>query len=99
MAVMASHCPHITIQVVDLNKRRVDAWNSDSLPIFEPGLEGNSTPRHQSYSIDCETIVIFARKSFLLCLNDEKMLKFRYVIFFFGFCVFLLLFSYFIFIL
>jgi hypothetical protein len=40
MAVMASHCPHIQISVVDLNKRRVDAWNSDELPIFEPGLEG-----------------------------------------------------------
>lgn len=39
MAVMASHCPQITFNVVDLNKRRVDAWNSDSLPIYEPGLE------------------------------------------------------------
>jgi hypothetical protein len=41
MAVMASHCPDYQFSVVDLNKRRVDAWNSDSLPIYEPGLEGS----------------------------------------------------------
>lgn len=39
MAVMASHCPDIHISVVDMNKRRVDAWNSAHLPIYEPGLE------------------------------------------------------------
>ena len=39
-AMMAKHCPEIKISVVDLNKRRVDAWNSAHLPIYEPGLEG-----------------------------------------------------------
>ena len=40
MAVFADKCPHLTINVVDLNKDRIDAWNStdlDKLPIFEPG--------------------------------------------------------------
>merc|ERR1711916_243994 len=39
MAILASHCPHIQVHVVDLNKRRVDAWNSEELPIYEPGLK------------------------------------------------------------
>lgn len=34
-AVMASKCPHIQINVVDMNQERIDAWNSSNLPIFE----------------------------------------------------------------
>ncbi len=38
MAVIADKCPHIKITVVDIDKQRIEAWNSDSLPVFEPGL-------------------------------------------------------------
>ena len=38
MAVIAQKCPEINVAVVDLNEDRIDAWNSDSLPIYEPGL-------------------------------------------------------------
>ncbi|GMS78847.1 hypothetical protein PENTCL1PPCAC_1022 [Pristionchus entomophagus] len=38
-AMIAYKSPQITVTVVDMNKERIDAWNSDSLPIFEPGLE------------------------------------------------------------
>lgn len=38
MAMIARKCPHIEVVVLDLNKSRVDAWNSDNLPIYEPGL-------------------------------------------------------------
>ena len=38
MAIIALKCPHIKVTVVDLNADRIAAWNSDSLPIFEPGL-------------------------------------------------------------
>lgn len=31
--------PHIQVTIVDLNKARIDAWNSDNLPIYEPGLD------------------------------------------------------------
>jgi len=31
--------PNIQVTIVDLNKARIDAWNSDNLPIYEPGLE------------------------------------------------------------
>ena len=39
MAVIASHCPQHQFFVVDINKERIKAWNSDRLPIYEPGLE------------------------------------------------------------
>ena len=41
MAVIAKKCPHIIVNVVDINKNRIDAWNSEDLsklPIYEPGL-------------------------------------------------------------
>ncbi|MCG8527623.1 MAG: UDP-glucose 6-dehydrogenase [Opitutales bacterium] len=39
MAVIAHKCPHVTMNVVDINQARIDQWNSDELPIFEPGLD------------------------------------------------------------
>ena len=42
MAVIASNCPHFRIDVVDINKEKIKAWNSQDLsklPVFEPGLE------------------------------------------------------------
>lgn len=42
MAVMANKCPEITITVVDINPKRIDAWNDDNLdnlPVYEPGLK------------------------------------------------------------
>jgi UDPglucose 6-dehydrogenase len=39
MTVIADKCPHIQVTVVDINQARIDAWNSDSLPIYEPGLD------------------------------------------------------------
>lgn len=38
MSVIAHKAPDITVTVVDLNEERIAAWNSDSLPIYEPGL-------------------------------------------------------------
>ncbi|NOY74532.1 MAG: nucleotide sugar dehydrogenase [Kiritimatiellaeota bacterium] len=39
MAVIADKCPACQITVVDVNEQRVHAWNSDELPIYEPGLK------------------------------------------------------------
>jgi UDPglucose 6-dehydrogenase len=39
MAVIAAKCPHIKVTVVDVNQARIDAWNGDDLPIYEPGLD------------------------------------------------------------
>eukprot|EP00638_Chattonella_subsalsa_P003441 CAMPEP_0117750716 /NCGR_PEP_ID=MMETSP0947-20121206/10540_1 /TAXON_ID=44440 /ORGANISM="Chattonella subsalsa, Strain CCMP2191" /LENGTH=454 /DNA_ID=CAMNT_0005568949 /DNA_START=158 /DNA_END=1522 /DNA_ORIENTATION=- len=38
MAVIAQNCPDIKVTVVDLSQAQIDAWNSDDLPIYEPGL-------------------------------------------------------------
>jgi UDPglucose 6-dehydrogenase len=39
MAMIAKKCPDIDVHVVDLNQARIDAWNSDDLPVYEPGLD------------------------------------------------------------
>jgi len=39
MAVIARHCPQHRITVVDINAERIAQWNSDHLPIYEPGLD------------------------------------------------------------
>ena len=41
MAVIADKCPHIQVNVVDVNQSRIKSWNSDDLrylPIYEPEL-------------------------------------------------------------
>ena len=38
MAMIAKQCPDIRVTVVDTNEERIKAWNSDHLPIYEPGL-------------------------------------------------------------
>jgi len=38
MAMIASKCPACRVTVVDVNEQRIAAWNSDDLPIYEPGL-------------------------------------------------------------
>ena len=37
-SVMAFKCPDIQVDVVDISQPRIDAWNSENLPIYEPGL-------------------------------------------------------------
>ena len=42
MTVIADKCPHIKVNVVDINQHRIDLWNSEDLnllPIFEPELD------------------------------------------------------------
>lgn len=38
MAVIALKNPNIKVNVVDINAERIAAWNTDSLPVYEPGL-------------------------------------------------------------
>jgi len=39
MAMIALKAPSIQVTVVDLNAARIAAWKSDTLPIYEPGLD------------------------------------------------------------
>jgi UDPglucose 6-dehydrogenase len=38
MAVIAKNCPEHRVVVVDINAERIAAWQSENLPIYEPGL-------------------------------------------------------------
>jgi UDPglucose 6-dehydrogenase len=38
-AVLALHNPELTVEVLDRDSRRINAWQSAHLPIHEPGLE------------------------------------------------------------
>ena len=39
MAIIADNCPEYKVIVVDKNEARIKAWQSDTLPIYEPGLD------------------------------------------------------------
>lgn len=38
MAMIAKKCPDIDVMVVDINAKRIADWQTDELPIYEPGL-------------------------------------------------------------
>ncbi|ABW67085.1 nucleotide sugar dehydrogenase [Desulfosudis oleivorans] len=38
MAVIADKCPRYKVTVVDIDAGKIAAWNSDTLPVYEPGL-------------------------------------------------------------
>lgn len=39
MALIAYKCPQYKVTVVDIDPKRIAKWNSDNLPIYEPGLD------------------------------------------------------------
>jgi UDPglucose 6-dehydrogenase len=39
MAMIAAKCPDYKVIVVDIDRERIRRWNSDTLPIYEPGLD------------------------------------------------------------
>jgi UDPglucose 6-dehydrogenase len=39
MAMIARKNPSVRVTLVDTNRKRIEAWNSDRLPIYEPGLD------------------------------------------------------------
>jgi UDPglucose 6-dehydrogenase len=38
MAIIAAKSPRVKVTVVDISTKQIAAWNSDDLPIYEPGL-------------------------------------------------------------
>ena len=60
MAVIADKCKDINVNVVDINAKRIDSWNSDDLsdlPVFEPDLDkviGRCRQRNLFFSTDIE---------------------------------------------
>lgn len=67
MAVIALKCPSIEVAVVDISHSRISAWNSNKLPIYEPGLEevvNQCRGKNLLFSTDvekhvCEADIIF----------------------------------------
>jgi UDPglucose 6-dehydrogenase len=60
MAMIAARCPQYKVTVVDINAARIAAWNSDNLPIYEPGLLGvvkEARGRNLFFSTDVEDAV------------------------------------------
>ena len=48
------------VTIVDLNKARIEAWNSDVLPIYEPGLDEvvkGARGRNLFFSTDVDTAI------------------------------------------
>jgi len=61
MAVMAKMCPDVKVTVTDLNERRIAAWNSSSLPIYEPGLQEvveEARGRNLFFSTDIDAAIL-----------------------------------------
>jgi UDPglucose 6-dehydrogenase len=57
MAMIAYKCPKYKVTVVDVDKAKIEAWNSDSLPIFEPGLDDlvkKTRGKNLFFSVDIE---------------------------------------------
>ena len=55
MAVIADRCPHLRVTVTDISRERIEAWNSDTLPIYEPGLDsliGRTRGRNLFFTTD-----------------------------------------------
>ena len=60
MSVIADRCPHIRVTVVDMNADRIAAWNSDRIPIFEPGLDEvvkRARGKNLFFSTDIDTAI------------------------------------------
>jgi len=57
LAMIAYKCPQHKVTVVDINPARIEEWNSEKLPIFEPGLDEivkASRGRNLFFSTDIE---------------------------------------------
>jgi len=78
MAVIALKCPHIKVNVVDLNQDRIDAWNDDNLddlPVYEPGLSEvvkEARGRNLFFSTDIEKAIDESEMIFIAVNTPTK---------------------------
>ncbi len=75
MAMIAKQCPQISVHVVDLNQTRIDAWNSDSLPIYEPGLDAvvrEARGRNLQFSTNVDEAIAAADMIFISVNTPTK---------------------------
>lgn len=63
MAMIAKKCPGIEVRVADINEKRIAAWNSDELPVYEPGLRevvDECVDRNLSFTTEVEEAIAWA---------------------------------------
>ena len=78
MTVIADKCPDIRVEVVDLNQKRIDAWNDEDLnklPIYEPGLDevvGRARGRNLFFTTDVNAAIAKADMIFISVNTPTK---------------------------
>uniref|UniRef100_A0A3B3WVA1 UDP-glucose 6-dehydrogenase n=1 Tax=Poecilia mexicana TaxID=48701 RepID=A0A3B3WVA1_9TELE len=76
-SVIAQMCPEITVTVVDVNETRIKAWNSDTLPIYEPGLKEvveSCRGKNLFFSTDIPSAIKDADLVFISVLSNPEFL-------------------------
>ncbi|KAG2496632.1 hypothetical protein HYH03_005453 [Edaphochlamys debaryana] len=77
MACLAYQCPDVRVTVVDISEARVQAWNSDKLPLYEPGLLDivkECRGKNLFFSTDAKTVLSQADLIFV-CVNTPTKLQ------------------------
>jgi len=77
MAVIAFKCKDIKVTVVDINQKRIDAWNGDTknLPVYEPGLAelvNEARGKNLFFSTDIERAIDEAEMIFIAVNTPTK---------------------------
>jgi len=78
MAVIAHHCPHVQVTVVDLNAERIAAWNDtdlNKLPVYEPGLDvvvAETRGRNLHFSTEVDAAIASADMVFISVNTPTK---------------------------
>lgn len=78
MAVIAQKCPHIRVTVVDIDEKRIDAWNDpnvENIPIYEPGLSqvvAETRGRNLFFSTDIDKAIMEAEMIFISVNTPTK---------------------------
>jgi UDPglucose 6-dehydrogenase len=75
MAMIAHKCRDVVVEVVDVNAERIAAWQSDRLPIFEPGLDDivrSARGRNLSFSTDVDAAIRAADIIFIAVNTPTK---------------------------
>ena len=78
MAVIADQCPEVQVTVVDINQKRIDAWNDgdlSKLPVYEPGLDavvGRARGRNLFFSTGVDDAIAAADMVFISVNTPTK---------------------------
>ena len=78
MAVIAQKCPEINVTVVDINEKRIAAWNDEdveNIPIYEPGLSkvvAEARDRNLFFSTDIDSAIDKADMIFISVNTPTK---------------------------